>query len=488
MKKFILSGFIFFASFLTVLVLLTGCTKKEDDGKIPITTVSEEAKQDFLKGRDLSEKLKQQESLQHFENALTKDNNFALAYYYHAFANPTTKGFFEDLDKAVALADKVSEGEKLMIMAFQAGVNGEQKKQEEHLVKLVQLYPKDERAHSLLAQFYSGQQDYAKAIEHLKMSTELAPNYSSSYNTLGYSNINLGNYTEAESAFKKYIELIPDDPNPYDSYAELLMKEGKYEESIEQYRKALVIDPNFVSSFLGISYNYNFLGKHEDARKELQTLYDKARNDGERNQALFAMTVSYTDEGNFNKAMEAMQKQYVVDEKINDAGAMNGDLNTIGNILFEAGKYDEAMKKYEQAVEVILASNLSNELKENTKKFHLYNTARVWLMKNNIKGAKEKANEFSEKASMANNTFQIWLSHELQGLIALQEKDFKKAESEFKMANQQNPYTYYRLGLAYQGMKNKEMADKHFKMAANFNAVTNLNQSFVRVKTGKMPG
>src|SRR4030066_2219920 len=193
MKKFILSGFIFFASFLMVLVLLTGCTKKEDDGKIPITTVSEEAKQDFLKGRDASENQKSMESLQHLENALTKDSNFALAYYYHAFANPTTKGFFEDVDKAVALADKVSEGEKLMIMAFQAGVNGEQKKQEEHLVKLVQLYPKDERAHSLLAQFYSGQQDYAKAIEHLKMSTELAPNYSSSYNTLGYSNINLGN-------------------------------------------------------------------------------------------------------------------------------------------------------------------------------------------------------------------------------------------------------------------------------------------------------
>src|SRR4030066_2030447 len=201
MKKFILSGFIFFASFLTVLVLLTGCTKKEDDGKIPITTVSEEAKQDFLKGRDLSEKLKQQESLQHFENSLTKDNNFALAYYYHAFANPTTKGFFEDIDKAVALADKVSEGEKLMILAFQAGTNGEQKKQEEYITKLVQLYPKDERAHSLLGKFYFGKQDYDKAIEHLSMATEIAPNYSSSYNMLGYSNKSLGNFAEAENAF-----------------------------------------------------------------------------------------------------------------------------------------------------------------------------------------------------------------------------------------------------------------------------------------------
>ena len=486
MKKFILSGFIFSASFFMVLALFTGCTKKEDDGKIPITTISEDAKQDFIKGRDIFEKLKFQESLQHFESALTKDNNFALAYYYHANANTTTKGFFEDLDKAVALADKVSEGEKLIIMAFQAGANGEQKMQEESLTKLVQLYPKDERAHSLLGQFYFGQQDYAKAIEHLKMATELVPNYSSPYNMLGYSNKNLGNYDEAENAFKQYIKLIPDDPNPYDSYAELLMKQGKYVESVEQYRKALSIDPNFVASFIGISDNYNFLGKYEDARKELQTLFDKARNDGEKRAALFSMSVSYADEGNLDKALEEMQKQYDLGAKINDAGAMAGDLNTMGNILFEAGKYDEAMKKYEQSLEVTLASNLSNEIKENTKRFHLNNTARVLLMKNNLKGAKEKASEFSDKANKSNNTFQIWTSHELLGLIALQEKDYKKAESEFKTANQQNPYTHYRLGLVYQGMKDKEMADKHFKMAANFNSLTNLNQSFVRMKTKKM--
>lgn len=481
MRRIILS-----ASYLLLIVFAAGCSKPLDNGKIPISTISEEAKGDFLQGRDIFEKLRFQESLQHFENAISKDNNFVQALYYHALANPTTKGFFEDLDKAAASLDKTSEGEKLIIMALQANVNGDQKKQEEHLLKLVQLYPKDERAHGLLGQFYFGQQQYDKAIEHLKMSTEIAPDYGSSYNMLGYSSKNLGNYDEAEAAFKKYIEVIPDDPNPYDSYAELLMKQGRYEESIEQYRKALAVNPDFVASFVGIADNYNFLGRHEEARKQLKILYDKARNDGEKRTALFAMAVSYADEGNLNMAMEEMQKQYDLGKMINDAGAMAGDLNTMGNILFEAGKYDDAMKKYEQAVEVTMASNLSNEVKENTNRLHLYNTARVWLMKNNLKGAKEKANEFSQKVSMTNNTFQTWLSHELLGLIALHEKDYKKSESEFKMANQQNPYTYYRLGLAYQGMNNKEVADKYFIMAENFNSLTNMNQAFVRMKTNKM--
>ena len=109
--------------------------------------------------------------------------------------------------------------------------------------------------------------------------------------------------------------------------------------------------------------------------------------------------------------------------------------------------------------------------------------ARVWLMKNNLKGAKEKASEFAEQVK---STFQMWLSHELQGMIALKEKNYDKAASEFAMGNMQNPYTIYNLGLAYQGMNKKEMAEEHFKNAANFNELMNLNQAFVSLKSKNM--
>lgn len=486
MKNFIPKSLSFTLPLFLFFALIIGCTKKREEAKIPITSASQEAVQHFLHGRDLFEKLRFQNSLEHFENAVSEDNNFALAYYYHALANPTTKGFFEDLQKTVSLANKVSEGEKLMIMAFQAGTNGDQKMQEEYLLKLIQLYPADERAHNLLGQFYFGQQNFNKAVEHLSKAVEIAPNFSLSYNMLGYSQRSLANYVEAENAFKKYIQLIPDDPNPYDSYAELLMKQGKYEESIEQYRKALSVDPNFAASFLGIACNYNYLGQHENAITELKAFYDKARNDGERGQALFGMTVSYVDQGNFDKAMEALQEQYELNMKNNDAGGITGNFTAMGNILLGFDRYDEALKKYEQALNVTLESNLSNEIKENTKRQYLYNAAKVFLMKNNIKKAKETAAEFETKANAANNTFQIWLSHELLGLIALKEKDYTKSESEFKLANQQNPNTYYNLGLVYQAMGNKEKADQQFKLAYNFNALTNLNQAFVRMKTKKM--
>jgi len=464
----------------------SGCTKQVDDSKIAITTSSESAKDDFLKGRDLFEKLRQQESLQHFEKAFAKDNKFAMAYYYHSLANPTTKGFFEDVNNAVTNSENASEGEKLIVMALKAGVDGNQKLQEEHLKKLVELYPNDERAHGQLGQFYFGQQQYELAVEHLKKSTELAPDYSSSYNMLGYSYRNLENYDEAEKAFKKYIQLIPDDPNPYDSYAEMLLKQGRYEESIVQYKKALEINPGFFASHMGISNNLIFLNRYDEAVANCNKAYDIAKNDGERRFALFTNVVAYVDAGNTDAAMKEMQKEYNLAKNINDAGAMNGDLNAMGNILFEAGKYDEAKAKFTEALSVVDTSDLAEEVKENNRRLNIYNMGRIALMTGKIEDAKKMADEFNTRSAAANNTFQIWLAHSFNGLIALQEKDYKKAIGELEKSNLQNPQTYYLMALAYSKDGNTAEAKKYADKCTNFNALINVNQSFVRNKAKEM--
>ena len=50
-----------------------------NSGKIPITTSSEEARKEFLAGRDLSEKLRITDSIAHFDKAISLDPNFASA-------------------------------------------------------------------------------------------------------------------------------------------------------------------------------------------------------------------------------------------------------------------------------------------------------------------------------------------------------------------------------------------------------------------------
>lgn len=484
-KKFFNAGLIFL-SILSAFIILSGCSKNEDEGKITVTTSSTEAKEDFLKGRDLFEKLRQQESLEYFESAFAKDDKFALAYYYHSLANPTTKGFFEDIKNAIANMDNASEGEKLLVMALKAGVDGNQKLQEAHLQKLVAIYPHDERAHGQLGQFYFGLQKYDLAVEHLKKSTELAPDYSSSYNMLGYSHRNLENYVEAEKAFKKYIELIPDDPNPYDSYAEMLLKQGRYEESITQYKKALQINPGFFASHMGISNNLIFLNRYDEAIENSNKAYSIAKDDGQRRFALFTNAIAYVDAGNTDAAMTEMKKEYDLAMNINDAGAMSADLNTMGNILFEAGRYDEAKLKFAESLSVIETSDLAEEVKENSRRLNLYDMGRISLMTGKIEDAKKMAEEFSMRSAAANNTFQIWQAHLFKGLIALQEEDCKKAISEFEQSSLQNPQTYYYLAKAYAMDDNKTEAKTYADKCANFNALISLNQSFVRNKAKEM--
>ena len=83
----------------------TASNKAADAGKIPVTTSSEEARKEFLQGRDLQEKLLIQDSIAHFDKALSLDPNFALAELQRAQVSPTGKEFFDHLNKAVSLAD-----------------------------------------------------------------------------------------------------------------------------------------------------------------------------------------------------------------------------------------------------------------------------------------------------------------------------------------------------------------------------------------------
>jgi tetratricopeptide (TPR) repeat protein len=482
-------------SLILVLLALAGCQVEPNkttpassnnttsDGKIAITTASEDARKEFLAGRDLSEKLRLTDSIQHYDKAIALDPNFALAHLNRANVSPTAKEFFDHLKHAVTHSDKASDGERMLIQAAEAGANGNPSKQKEILDKLVAAYPKDERAHFTLGGYYFGQQNYTQAISHYKKATELAPTYSTAFNILGYAYRQNEQYADAETAFKKYIELIPNDPNPYDSYAELLLKTGRFDEAITQYNKALAIEPTFLNSYFGIAAALTYKGKTADAAAELQKITDKSRNDGERRTALFGQMVVAADSGKLDQALAEVEKQYALGQKSNDIPAMAGDLQLKGNILLEMGRYDDAKKAYEEALRITTGdASLSQELKDNTALFHHYNLARVAIGKKDFATAKSETETFKRGAEAAKNENQIKQAHELAGMTALAEKNYDQAIAELLQSNQQNPNNLYLLGEAYQGKGDDAKAKDLFTKAAKFNSLPQLNYAFVRAK------
>jgi tetratricopeptide (TPR) repeat protein len=298
---------------------------------------------------------------------------------------------------------------------------------------------------------------------------------------LGYSYRFLARYKDAEQSFKSYVALIPGDPNPHDSYAELLMKMGRHQESIQNYEKALAIDPRFLASYIGIGHNYMFLGKGEQARATFAKMATVARNDGERRQAIFWTAMSFVNDGAPHKALAELERMYAIAEINGDRAQMAQDLVVIGNVLLEAGRADEALRRYDERMKILETAPVPAEVKEQARRNTVYNQGKVAVAKNDLATARAKSAEYAKLVAVRKNPFEVRLQHELQGRIAIAEKNWTAAVAELKQGNQQDPQVLYLQALAVAGSGDAVAAKAAYDRVAKFNGLFP-TYSFVRHK------
>jgi tetratricopeptide (TPR) repeat protein len=465
---------------------LVAQTKPAAD-KIPITTASEQARTLYLQGRDLAEKLRATDARRYFEKAVAADPNFALGYLGLANTSGTNKEFVDATTRAASLATRVSEGERHMIQALEAGLKGEPASVLLHYVDLVRLFPNDERAHTLIGNVYFGRQNYSAAIEHYTKATAIDPSFSQPYNQLGYAYRFLEKYDEAERAFKKYTQVLPNDPNPYDSYAELLMKVGRFDESIAMYEKALAIDPNFVASYVGIGNDHLYMKHPDRARAAFARLAAVARNTGEKRQAHFWTAAAYVHEGATDKAIQEMKASSALAEAEHDGGSISGDLNLMGDILREAGRLDEAAAKYGESVKAIASAQVPEAVKEGTRRNLVFEQGRLAVATKDLSIARSRLTEYSKQVAVKSVPFEVQQQHELAGLIALAEKRGAEAVQELKAANQQDPRIQYLTSLALREAGEAKAAAALAAKAAKFNGL-NFSYAYIASKVGKASG
>ena len=414
------------------------------------------------------------------------DEGFALAWLGLANTAQSNKDFWNALERAATEAEQVSEGERHVILAVDAGARSNPASQAQHLEQLTAAFPKDERAQNQLGIYHHFvSQEYPKAIAAYEKAIEIAPDYAPPYNMVGYAHRVVGDYEKAEQAFKKYVELIPGDPNPYDSYAELLMETGRFEESIAKYEKALEQDPHFVASYVGIGLNHVYMDNAEKARETFAKLMENARTPGEKRQAFNRTAQSWVFQGEHDKALETVAKMSAVAEEEEDKGALAGDLTLMGNILLAAGRTDEADARFKEAVEMFAESNAVDEAKVAARRNSLFNYGRTALARGDFDTAKAKAEEYAQQGAKHQVPFEQRQSHELLGLVALAEKDHTKAVTELQQANLQNPRVQYQLALAHQAAGEKEAAEEACRKAAEHNGL-NFNYAYVREKAKRM--
>jgi len=479
------------AAALLLSLAVVGCSgngeyaSQDEDAKLPITTASEDARELFVKGRELLENLRPADARVLFEQAVEKDPQFAWGHLMLANSATTGSEFFDALGKAVELAVNASEGERHMILAANDGATSNPEGQLEHLQKLIELYPDDERAHQAMGTVRFGRQEFDEAARHSLRATEINPEYSPSYNMLGYSYRFAERYDDAEAAFKQYIERVPSEPNPYDSYAEFLMKRGRFDESIEQYQRALEVNPTFIASFVGIANNQMFLDRTSDARETMKELEAAARNDGERRQALFWTAVSYLHDKDSKQALAVLERRAAVAEETGDLTTLAGDYNLMGNVLVESGDAAGALASYELAVKTMDGADAPDAAKQATRRNFLFNSARAALAAGDVDTARSRHEEYSTQVAEHQVPFEMRQTHDLAGMIAMAEGNAQQAIEALEQGNQRNPRIIYLTAQAYERAGQAEPAHAYCDKVANFNEL-NLNLAFVRSSANEM--
>ena len=449
--------------------------------EIPVTTSSEEALKFFLEGRDQAEDLEFVTAAPIFDKAIAKDPDFAMAYLYRSMSGiGGSKVAQENMDKAISLADKVSEGEKLVILSYQAGNDGNSEKQKEHLEKLVNLFPSDKRAQLLAGNYYYFNSNYSNALPYLEKAAELDKNYAMAYNMIGYCQSALTNYSAAEKAFQTYIKLKPNKANPYDSYAELLLTMGKYDESIAQYKKAVELDPvNFGGSLLGIGHNYIFKGNYKDARKYYQEYFDKAPAASGKFASLYWKATSYVHEGDIDNALKTFDERISLAEKENFPNTVIWSCAFQGQILTETGKPAEGMKYYKKASDMTEKVKLTDAAKKN---FALYSV--MW----NIYGysamgefdkAKAEIEKGRQKLEGSKNPGEMMMFNSMQAYYELKKGDYNNAMEHISKADPEDPMNMYYTAVAYSQKGDKQNAKKLFEKITKSN-VNGMNLALVR--------
>jgi tetratricopeptide (TPR) repeat protein len=463
--------------------LLVACSAPEaDDNEMTITTSSKEALELFLEGREKFELSELDASAELFDQAIAKDSNFTMAFYYRAITIGGFNVWQENIEKAMNLSDKVTEGERLFITFGKAWGEGDNVKAKENVTKLLELYPSDKRVLLDAGAFYANvDNDFEKAIQYYQKILEIDDKFAPAYNYMGGAYVSLDNLDAAEEAYTKYAELIPNRPDPYDALAWLLKDRGKYDESIEQYKKAYETDPLYIWALRGIGQNYTFKGEFEKAREFYQKMYDEAPNINAKFNSLVWKSVSYIHEGNTEEALKALDEYMALGKEDNNILGVIYPLRLKSIIHTDAGNLEEGMTFNEEAGKIAVEADLDDVIKENQILFTTLDKVYILTVKNDFEGAIAEAEKAKEVlATRDTEDWNQWLDGHL-GYHYLLKGEYDKAIEHFAQSSPFNMWhTYYR-AVAHDKKGEKEEAMKFYKKVANTNR-DGLGLAFIRQK------
>src|SRR5690242_9775016 len=196
------------------------------EGTISITTTSPEAAASYVEAFDQLFAGHADLARAAANKALSLDPNLLLAQALLQAITPGTESM-KKVDAAAAAGASLPEAERTELAAWAANKHGDTEKGRTLELKLLELAPRDWRAHVFVGTtaFFAGHKA-EEGKEHMRRAAELNPKAVSVWATLAAIALEENDRAGAAEARKKVAEMRPDDPVAQTDYAYALLTAG----------------------------------------------------------------------------------------------------------------------------------------------------------------------------------------------------------------------------------------------------------------------
>ena len=276
--------------------------KKAESGTLPVTTSSAKARELYNKGMADYENLYLERCNDEWRAAVIEDPNLAIAWAWIAFNSGNPREVSEARARAKELAPKVTPGEQLMVAWIVKVQEGDFLGGITAMNDMLEMYPRDKRLLYLAGNWLMAENGDDQAQRMMEKALSIDKNYPAALNDLAYVEARHREFAKAFAAMDRYVAMLPKEPNPQDSYGELLRMAGNFEGSLTHYRAALKIDPDFVTSQLGLGDTYALMGNQEQARAEYDKAIRFAHNEADRLTYSMQRAMTFVRDGNYAEA------------------------------------------------------------------------------------------------------------------------------------------------------------------------------------------
>jgi tetratricopeptide (TPR) repeat protein len=317
------------AAAIAVVLACSGCSREPR-----LTTSSPDALRLYQEGLTQWEKFYYTEAKASFEQAISSDSAFAMAWARLAMvnmANLNEADAREEMQRALRLMGPATRREQLFIRMLDRRINYDDGAAAAIADSIVHLFPDAKEAYIVRGNVYEVNNKYEAALESYKKAAEVDTGYARAYMHIGYMYSNLGEQDKALRNMEHYIRLAPDAADPHASYADLLMRVGRYEEALKEHQKALTLKPDYWYSFLRIGNIYGLMGR----LKEAEVQYHRSLQLRPSNRSIEAghlVVAAYLNSarGKFREAIEMDQSALALDST--NAEAAYGLVYALGEL------------------------------------------------------------------------------------------------------------------------------------------------------------